>query len=196
MRNRGRSLTAIIAGCFILLISACGNINMEAGLQETKNIVIEETQQSTVIEETINSYYIYVSANGTDYQRLPYEAEQVTPESLIEAIAQKTGWNLKLAQNVISEKDGMTVVFDSEASLFDVNYTSENEQFASASREDFVAAVLGSVQKTLKYFASPEAPETVNIYFTANDGEALVVEDIIELPKDLPYSYEYWHEKQ
>lgn len=190
-----KKLTAVLLCiCMAGVLGACGHLDMDAKPQETKNISIAQPAESTVIEDEAEAYYIYITTNGRDFNRYPYEAEEVTAEGLIGAIEAQTGWTLTLAEPVAVGKDGLTVIFAGDSSLFGDVPSEQTAGFEVADREALVASILGSVQNTLKYFASPDAPENVNVYFKGEGDTPLHIDDILDLPLEQPYSYDYWHE--
>ena len=82
------------------------------------DVIITEPEEPTPpTDEQTATMYIGTKAGGFNEYPMAYEGE-LTPEKLIQGIADLTGWNLTLAENVVSGKSGMSVCLSSESSLF------------------------------------------------------------------------------
>ncbi len=93
--------------------------------------------------------YIGTKANGfTDYP-IVYEGE-LTAEKLIQGIADLTGWDLTLAEDVISGKGGMSVCLSGESALFTGPPDPQREEFHMYDVGQLAETILDSIQKTLQ----------------------------------------------
>ena len=62
---------------------------------------------------------LYIGTKAGGFAEYPITCEgELTPELLIQGIADLTGWDLTLAEPVISGKGGMRLCLSSEAALF------------------------------------------------------------------------------
>lgn len=59
---------------------------------------------------------------------------KLTPDALIQGIADLTGWDLTLAEEVISGKGGMSVCLSSESALFTGPPDPQKEEFLCTMR--------------------------------------------------------------
>lgn len=199
MRKLKKYLT--LTGCMILtvLLAACGQKKVQESTPETegKRIEVEEraTESELVdIEEEETAYY-FVTLDGVNFTRYVYEGEEdATPRKLLVALAKKTGWKLGLIPEITDGKGGLSVGFKKDSCIYQPVPEKQKEGFEVADQERMVAAILGSIQKTLQYYAAPTDPDKVDIYFYGEDDAPLEIEGILNLPLEQPYSYEYWHE--
>ena len=98
--------------------SNISNIQSETGSQ-TQNADIPVTSgqgESSIASESKSvTANLYIGANG-QFKEYPYTfSEKPTPDQLIQAIADTTGWNLTLADVTTSGKGGMTISFSKES---------------------------------------------------------------------------------
>ena len=93
------------------------------------DVIITEPEEPTPpTDEQTATMYIGTKAGGFNEYPMAYEGE-LTPEKLIQGIADLTGWNLTLAENVVSGKSGMSVYLSSESSLFTGPPDPQREEF-------------------------------------------------------------------
>lgn len=143
--------------------------------KETEPITLPITERETSsLAETDTC--IYIGSNGS-FRSYPYnDGDIITPDSLIAAIAARTGWNLDLADTVTTGPDSMTVCFADTGTLFTGIPESQNEAFHMYSSEQLCATILDSIQHTLQYnFADPQLgdPLAFEIYYCMGDNEPL-----------------------
>ena len=114
-------------------------------------------------------------------------AGEVTPQGLIMAIAELTGWNLDLADSVAQGKGGMTVDFASTSCLVSGPPKNQKEEFRANDVISFTILVLDSIQETLQrnFVLPPNDPNNLDVYFMLN-GDDIVV-DGIEIPCYIPW---------
>jgi hypothetical protein len=167
--------------------------------QPTEPAVVEDTQptepaiveipQPTQAVEAASSGSLYIFLGGEDCTVYPYDGDS-TPDALVAAIAELTGWNLSLADSITDGKGGMTVSFALDACLFTGPPESQQEEFYVADAYQLTFAVLDSVQKTLQAWASPVNPDSVDIYFCQAGDQPLTLETLgVTWPMDTPYSH-------
>ena len=133
--------------------------------------------------------YIGMEGRFREYP-LSYSGE-LTPEKLIAGIAERTGWNLDLADEVTDGKGGMSVCFSERSALFVGPPEPQREEFSVYSADELAAMILDSIQRTLQYnFVNPALgdPSALPIYYCGPDGGALSLSNIgITLPLETPY---------
>lgn len=133
---------------------------------------------------------LYISLGGEDFQTYPYTGEG-TPAGLVQGIANLTGWNLTLADEIYSGKGGMSVIFSSEASIFTGPPENQTDEFHVYDSEQMAYAILDSIQKTLQNYASSVNPDSVDIWYSMEGEQPLTIDSLgVTLPIDQPYSHE------
>ena len=118
--------------------------------------------------------YIGTKAGGfTDYP-ITYDGD-LTPEKLIQGIADLTGWDLTLAEDVISGKGGMSVCLSSGSSLFTGPPDPQKEEFHMYDVGQLAETILDSIQKTLQEGFTGEggAPDTLDIWYYMEGDQPL-----------------------
>lgn len=139
-------------------------------------------------EQTAALYIGNQTAGFTEYP-MAYEGE-LTPEMLLQGIADLTGWDLSLADEITSGKGGMTVVFGPEACLFTGPPVEQKDEFHVYDSLDLTFLALDSIQKTLQNWASSTNPESVDIYFAANGDQPMELTELgVTWPLEQPYSH-------
>ena len=114
------------------------------------DVIITEPEEPTPpTDEQTATMYIGTKAGGFNEYPMAYEGE-LTPEKLIQGIADLTGWNLTLAENVVSGKSGMSVCLSSESSLFTGPPDPQREEFHMYDVGQLAETILDSIQKTLQ----------------------------------------------
>lgn len=135
--------------------------------------------------------YIGTKADGfTDYP-IVYEGE-LTPEILIQGIADLTGWDLTLAEPVISGKDGMSVCLSSESALFTGPPDPQVEEFHVYDVGQLAETILDSIQKTLQEGFTLEGgdPEALDIWYYMEGEQPLKIPNLgLSWPIDQPYQW-------
>jgi hypothetical protein len=166
-------------------------------VEDTRPIEPAETTETAVTEDTqpaedaeaASSGSLYIFLGGEDYTVYPYQGES-TPDALVAGIAELTGWNLSLADDITDGKGGMTVSFAADACLFTGPPQTQQEAFYVADAYQLTFAVLDSVQKTLQAWASPVNPDSVDVYFCQAGDLPLTLETLgVTWPMDTPYSH-------
>ena len=142
---------------------------------------VSSSQQET------QSVDLYIGMDG-DFYVYPQEITgEVTPESIIQSMAELTGWNLDVVSAV--EGNGKIVVSFAETSALYVGPPQEQkEEFQVLDAGQLDQTILDSIQRTLEKWVGTE-DGTVEVYFTAADGGDLVLEGIgVIIPADQPYT--------
>lgn len=135
--------------------------------------------------------YIGTKAGGfTDYP-ITYDGD-LTPEKLIQGIADLTGWDLTLAEDVISGKGGMSVCLSSGSSLFTGPPDPQKEEFHMYDVGQLAETILDSIQKTLQEGFTGEggAPDTLDIWYYMEGEEPLELPVLgLSWALDQPYQW-------
>ena len=135
--------------------------------------------------------YIGTKANGfTDYP-MAYEGD-LTAEKLIQGIAELTGWDLTLAEPVISGKGGMSVCLSGESSLFTGPPDPQREEFHMYDAEQLAETILDSIQKTLQEGFTGEGgdPDALDIWYYMEGDRPLELPILgLSWPIDQPYQW-------
>ena len=127
-------------------------------------------------QQETQSVNLYIGMNGS-FQEYPQEiAGEITPETIIQSMAELTGWNLDVVSAV--EGNGKIVVSFAETSALYVGPPQEQkEEFQVLDAGQLDQTILDSIHKTLQEWVGTE-DGTVEVYFTAADGGDLVLENI------------------
>lgn len=135
------------------------------------------SEPDTSADEKKAVLYIGTQAGGFGEYPFSYEKD-LTPELLIQGIADLTGWNLSLAETVTMGKGGMSVCLSNESSLFTGPPDPQNEAFHMYDSWQLSETVLDSIQKTLQMGFTGEGgdPDALDIYYYMEG----------ELPLELP----------
>ena len=133
---------------------------------------------------------LYIGMAGV-YTSYPYTYEgELTPDQLINAIGDLTGWDLRLDGPVLRDASGITVTFAKDCALFTGPPEQQKEAFFVYDQETLCAMLLDSVCHTLQWNAvNPqlEDPRELPVYFRTAQGD-LALEGIgFTQPADLPY---------
>ena len=135
--------------------------------------------------------YIGTKAGGfTDYP-IVYDGD-LTPEKLIQGIADLTGWDLTLAEDVISGKGGMSVCLSSESSLFTGPPDPQREEFHMYDVGQLAETILDSIQKTLQegFTGEDGDPDALDIWYYMEGEKPLELPGLgLSWPIDQPYQW-------
>ena len=135
--------------------------------------------------------YIGTKAGGFTEYPMTYEGE-LTPEKLIQGIADLTGWNLTLAEPVISGKGGMSVCLSDESALFQGPPDPQKEEFFMFGLDDLAETLLDSIQKTLQegFVLAPGDPDALDIWYYMEGEKPLELPGLnLSWPIDRPYQW-------
>lgn len=135
--------------------------------------------------------YVGTKAGGFAEYPMTYEGE-LTPEMLIQGIAKLTGWDLTLAEPVISGKGGMSVCLSSESALFAGPPEPQKDEFHMYSAEQLAETILDSIQKTLQEGFTLEGgnPDALDIWYYMEGERPLELPDLgLSWPLEQPYQW-------
>lgn len=156
------------------------------------DVIITEPEEPTPpTDEQTATMYIGTKAGGFNEYPMAYEGE-LTPEKLIQGIADLTGWNLTLAENVVSGKSGMSVYLSSESSLFTGPPDPQREEFHMYDVGQLAETILDSIQKTLQESFTGEGgdPDALDIWYYMEGNQPLELPILgLSWPIDQPYQW-------
>ncbi len=159
---------------------------------------LTQTPASTTTQETdpdltqaAGTLYIGTTDSFKEY---PFSGEK-TPDNLVAAIAELTGWNLALADSVTDGKGGMTVCFTKDCSIFTGPPAQQKDEFFAYDNINLARMILDSIQKTLQEnYVDRELggdPSNLDIYFCVMDNSNItdiaIPEEGMSVPMDAPY---------
>lgn len=182
----------VIAGC-----SNRENTSSSAGGQSSLNT--SSSSNSSLSSSNTNSLSTEEKAKATLYigmdetfQEYPLEyTGELTPEALIEGIADLTGWDLTLADSVTTGKGGMTVCFAKTSALFVGPPDPQKDEFHMFSVEQLDQTILDSIKKTLQnnfVDSSLGDPDSLPIYYCMEGEQPLTLPNVnVTIPMDQPY---------
>lgn len=156
-------------------------------LQPDTGVSMSDAQGNT------NAPTLYISTGSGSARTYPFEGTgAVTADGLVKGIAELTGWNLTLSDEITEGKGGMTVSFSKEASIFTGPPARQENKFHVSDQQNMLFAALDSIQKTLQNYASPTNPESVDIYFCMEGDVPITIASMgITIPMDKPYTHKH-----
>ena len=122
---------------------------------------------------------------------MTYEGD-LTAEKLIQGIADLTGWDLTLAEEVTSGKGGMSVCLSSESALFNGPPDPQKNEFHMYDVGQLAETILDSIQKTLQEGLALEGgnPDTLDIWYFMEGEQSLELPALgLSWPVDQPYQW-------
>ena len=183
-----RTSYCLVISLLLLILVGCST-SLSHGQQPGAGHVVREVRvirpQVKTGEATL---YIGMAGQFAAYP-FPYQGE-VTPDQLIAAIGDLTGWDLHLDAPVLRDKSGITVTFAQDCALFTGPPEPQKEDFFVYSAEELCTIVLDSVCHTLQWNSvNPKLtdPGLVPIYFRTADGDLSLEAASFTQPEDLPY---------
>lgn len=136
---------------------------------------------------------LYVGTKAAGFTEYPLEYEgELTPEILIQGIADLTGWDLTLAEEVISGKGGMSVCLADTSSLFVGPPDPQKDEFHMFDGVQLAETILDSIQKTLQEGFTLEGgdPDALDIWYYMEGEQPLELPNIDRSwPIDQPYQW-------
>lgn len=151
-----------------------------------------DTPTASPENEQTATLYIGTKAAGFAEYPMAYEGE-LTAELLIQGIADLTGWDLTLAEPVISGKGGMSVCLSSKSALFAGPPDPQKDEFHMYSWEQLAETILDSIQKTLQMGFTGEGgnPDALDIWYYMEGEQPLNLPELgLSWPLDQPYQWE------
>lgn len=199
MKAKRKTLGVLLCACAAaLLLAGCGGTGQPDASQPTPPVSTdtpalstpEATEPPTQGQTAV--LYIGTKAGGFAEYPLDYEGE-LTPEVLIQGIADLTGWDLTLAEEVTSGKGGMSVCLADTSSLFVGPPDPQKDEFHMFSAEQLAETILDSIQKTLQEGFTVSGlgdPDALDIWYYMEGEKPLELPDIgRSWPIDQPYQW-------
>ncbi len=170
---------------------------------ETNDIQTTESDETTDIQTTESSTSdmssnsqtttLYIGTRNIGFLEYPltYEGD-LTPELLIQGIADLTGWDLTLAETVTTGKGGMSVCLSGESSLFVGPPDPQKEDFHVFSADQLAEMILDSIQKTLQmdFTGQGDNPDAIDIYYYMEGEQPLELPNLgLSWSLDEPYQW-------
>ncbi|MCI8857850.1 MAG: hypothetical protein HFH26_15135 [Clostridiaceae bacterium] len=144
----------------------------------SKNISAVEGADVSPVPEAGQAAMVYIGTKAEGFTDYPivYDGD-LTPEILIQGIADLTGWDLTLAESVTSGKGGMGVCLSNESALFTGPPDPQREPFFVFGAEQLAEMILDSIQKTLQMGFTGEGgdPDALDIWYFMEDGQSLEI---------------------
>ena len=195
------TLCVALAGCNQPAAPQGGEPTQEPSDSVTTPPVQEPTEPTLPVEgpteptppanEQTATLYIGTKAGGFTEYPMTYDGE-LTPEKLIQGIADLTGWDLTLAEDVISGKGGMSVCLSSESALFVGPPDPQKEEFRVYDVGQLAETILDSIQKTLQEGFTLEGgdPDALDIWYFMEGEKPLELPALgLSWPIDQPYQW-------
>ncbi len=151
----------------------------------------EPTEPTPPVNEQAATLYIGTKAGGFTEYPMTYEGE-LTAEKLIQGIADLTGWDLTLAEEVISGKGGMSVCLSSESALFTGPPDPQKDEFHMYDVGQLAETILDSIQKTLQEGFTLEGgdPDALDIWYYMEGEQPFELPALgLSWPIDQPYQW-------
>lgn len=185
------SLCVALAGCNQPAPPQGGEPSEPQETPEVEVIITEPEEPTPPTGEQTATLYIGTKAEGFNEYPMTYEGD-LTAEKLIQSIADLTGWDLTLAEDVISGKGGMSVCLSNEAALFTGPPEPQNEDFFMFGQDDLAETLLDSIQKTLQEGFTLEGgdPDALDVWYFMEENKPLELPGLgLSWPIDQPYQW-------
>lgn len=161
----------MISGILLsLMLTACGNPAEPSVGTETPS---EPAVSSTAAPSQQNESKKLMIGLSDQLKEVPYDGEN-TPEALIAALAEETGWNLTLANPVTTgpDENSLAVAFAADSAIYTAPPENQKDDYHVFDAEDLIYHVLNSTAETLL-----QNLQIDRVYFTAPDGGNLDFEN-------------------
>lgn len=185
------TLCAALAGCNQPASPQGGGPSEPQDTPEVDIIITEPEEPTPPTDEQTATLYIGTRARGFNEYPMTCQGE-LTPDTLIQGIADLTGWNLTLTEPVISGKGGMSVCLSSESALFTGPPDPQKEEFFMFGLDDLAETLLDSIQKTLQMGFTGEGgdPDALDIWYYMEGDQPLELPILgLSWPVDQPYQW-------
>ena len=208
-KDTGFILMILMAAVSGTLLAGCGDKNEEIQRPEVETIAVEEEVSTITAEKTEQSEktteekateekaevcdkenetavgeeeqtFVYIGTKSAGFEKYPVDVKSnIDGNELIAAMAELTGWNLTLADDVCSGKGGVSVTFSSECALVTGPPTEQKEKFFVYDSYQLAQTVLDSIQETIRqnFVQAPGNPDDLDIWFSMEDGP-IEIEDL------------------
>lgn len=186
------TLCMALAGCHQPAPPQSGEPAQEPSNTVTTPPAAEPTESIPSSNGQTATLYIGTKAGGFTEYPITCQGE-LTPEKLIQGIAGLTGWDLTLAEDVVSGKGGMSVCLSSGAALFTGPPDPQKEEFHVYDAGQLAETILDSIQKTLQEGFTLEGgdPDTLDIWYYMEGDHPLELPALgLSWPIDQPYQWE------
>ena len=142
------------------------------------------------------TYTLYVGTDGTftSYPAAPTGLDPAADSAgvvkhLLSELSALTGWNLDTSEIYVG-KGGVTVAWADTCALYTGPTEPQKDEFHMYDANQLTYTLLDSVQRTIQCAFSPADPDSLDVWFTADDGSALKLDNLgATLPIDQPYSH-------
>ena len=185
MKKSVRIIALIMTFIMAFCLAACSKI-------PEKEPVTETTTAETTTKADKSKYTLYIGNDASGYKEYDSKIkdDELTPEKLIQAISDLTGWNMTLADEVTTGKGGMTVSFSDESFIKVGPPEKQKSEFFMFDNYSLLTTALDSIKKTLQmnYVTEDGDPDKLDIYFNI-ENKSIVVEDV-RVPMDKPWNSE------
>ena len=185
------TLCVALAGCNQPAPPQGGGPSEPQETPEVDVIITEPEEPTPPTDEQTATLYIGTKTNGFTEYPMTYDGD-LTAEKLIQGIADLTGWDLTLAEPVVSGKGGMSVCLSGESALFTGPPDPQKDEFHMYSAEQLVQTILDSIQKTLQkgFVVEPGDPDMLDIWYYMEGEQPLELPNLgLSWPIDRPYQW-------
>ena len=133
----------------------------ETETQSNESQTAAQTAQETesLSSETASTGTLYIGS-GDNFTEYAFTGEK-TPDNLISAISDLTGWNLSLADPVTSGKGGMTVCFTKDCSIFTGPPDPQKDEFHAFDTYSLTQMILDSIKRLCRKTMSTGKPAAI-----------------------------------
>lgn len=191
--NRKISNLFLCACAAALLLTGCGGTEQPDVSQSPPPVSTDSPTETPEPSSQSQTATLYVGTKAEGFAEYPLEYEgNLTPEILIQGIADLTGWDLTLAEEVTSGKGGMSVCLSSESALYAGPPDPQKDEFHMYDAEQLAETILDSIQKTLQEGFTGEGgdPDTLDIWYYMEGEQPLELPNIgRSWPIDQPYQW-------
>lgn len=199
-RELMKKLAIYLAALLCIALAGCGAPAEPVGSAPVESsaasaapaVPAMDTPTASPANEQTATLYIGTKAAGFAEYPITYEGD-LTAELLIQGIADLTGWDLTLAEPVISGKGGMSVCLSDGSALFAGPPDPQKDEFHMYSGEQLAETVLDSIQKTLQAGFTSEGgnPDALDIWYYRKGEQPLSLPELgLSWPLDQPYQWE------
>ena len=176
--------------CFMFV--GCGQSETEPSgqpeSQDTTQGIADDTasDNSTDVQTQDAKISVYIGTSKGGFKEYPVQIDgEVTAEKLIAAMADLTGWNLDLSDDVFSGKGGMTVSFAPECALVTGPPEAQKDEFVVYDNCGLAQMILDSIQETLRknFVAEPGDPASLDIWYCIDEQPIEIEGQVIATDK-------------
>lgn len=182
-----------------LTLTSCNKPAVSPGDTSTEPATVTDTDTSadrdsatdTSADGQTATLYIGTRNEGFVEYSLTYDGN-LTPELLIQGIADLTGWDLTLAEPVTTGKGGMSVCLSQESALFVGPPEPQKDEFYMFSADQLAETILDSIQRTLQKGFTREGgdPDALDIYYYMEGEQPLELPNLgLSWSLDEPYHW-------